>query len=143
MALFILLAAAARAGIIAAHLLVHLDRRVGFLLAVGAQVAVASLVAGHVGLRTDGALRLLRAVLERNECLEEEGQDVLVERLEHRGEEVVALQLVDHHRVLLLVGSVLDALLEVVHLAEVLLPVLVDLVEDDILAQGLGDLAAF
>ena len=103
---------------------------------------MAGLVAGHVGLRTDGTLRLLRAVLERHEGLEEEGQDVLVERLEHRGEEVVALQLVDHHRVLLLVGGVLDALLEVVHLAEVLLPVLVDLVEDDVLAQGLGDLAA-
>ena len=124
-AVLVLQAGSARAGIVAADLLLDTDRRIGLLLTVRAQVLALSTHLAHV--RAAGR-RLGRTglvlVTQRDEGAEQERQGALVQLLQHRCEEVVALELVDHQRVLLLIGSVLHALAQVVHITQVLRSIL-------------------
>ena len=52
---------------------------------------------------------------------------------------MIRLQFIDKERILLLVTCVLGVLLQVVEVAQVLLPSLVDVVEHDNLEEGLAD----
>ena len=74
---------------------------------------------------------------------EKEREHVLVEFLKHLAEEVEALELVDEKRVLLLVCSVLNRLLQVIHITEMLLPLFIDLPESDALAERPCNLLTF
>ena len=114
------------------------------LSGVGGKVTVLGVHPAHVSLgllRLAGRLCLLRVT--QIDCgAEQEREHVLVQGLEHGGEQIVALQLVNHERVLLLVCRILHGLPEVVHVPELLLPVIVDLIEYYGLAEGLGEFLA-
>ena len=96
-----------------------------------------------VGLGSRARLTGIGGIPERDECTEKERKDFLVELFKHLREEVVALKLVNHQRVFLLIGCVLDALTEIVHIPQVLLPVVIYIIEDDAAAEGLRDFTAF
>ena len=135
--------ASARTRIVAAYALIHLDRSIGLLLSVCSQVVAAGLKLAHISPALHCTLRPLVGITQWHEGPEKEGEHIPVEGFKHLCKEVVALEFVNHYRVLLFVGSVLDALLELVHLPEVLLPMLIDLEKDDILAEGLGNFPSF
>ena len=63
--------------------------------------------------------------------VEQEADRLLLDALHHRGEHVVGLALVFHDRVALAVAAQTDALLQVVHLVEVLAPLAVEHGQDD------------
>ena len=129
MAILVFEAAAAGTGVVSAYLLVHFHGHAGALLAIGGElrrVCVAKLLQVAVGLLGRTGLTGVGGVPERDKCAEQEAEHVLVQVLQHFGEQVVAFQLVHHQRVLLFVSGILHALTEVVHVAQMLLPVIVD-----------------
>ena len=108
---------------------------------VGDKIRTGSLKLAHIRLSWLLDRRLcLRGVTKRDKGTEKERKHLLVQFLEHLAKEVEALELVDEERVLLLVCSVLDRLREVVHIAQVLLPVLINLVKGDGLAESTRNL---
>ena len=139
-AVLVFLTAAARTCIVTSHLLLHMDRGVALrLAAVCHKVGPAGLELAHVCCLTTLLRYLTRrciGVSKRNLSSEKERKDILVKVFQHLAEEVEALELVDEERVLLLVCGVLYRLLQVVHIAEMLLPLVVDLEEGDSLAEG-------
>ena len=139
-------AAAAGAGVVSPNVLVHADRHPGALFPVCGElrgIRAVHLLEVAVGLGSRARLTGIRGIPERDECAEKERQDFLVEFFKHLREEVVALKLVHHQRVFLLIGGVLDALTEIVHIPQVLLPVVIYIIEDDAAAEGLRDFTAF
>lgn len=137
-AVLVLLAAAARARVVTADLLVHLHRSPGVLRAVGAQLIAACAHLAHIGLLW--SLRLLRTVRKRDEHFQKERKDIPVQILKHGCEEVIAFEFIYDYRVFLLIGSSLYALFEIIHVAKMRLPMLVYLEQDNILGKGLGNL---
>ena len=110
MAVLVLLAGTARTRVIATNLLVHVDRSLRLLLAVGREFAALSPHITHILTLWSLGRTSLTVLPQRNECPEKERKHILVEFLKHSGEEVVTLKLVDNKRILLLVGRVLHAL---------------------------------
>ena len=139
-AVLVLFTAAAGARVIPAYLLVGHEGRVGFLLTVCTEVGMLCTHLAHIGTPSRGTLGCVIGIPQRNECPEQEGKHIVVEGIKHLGEEVIALQLVHDYRILLLIRRILDTLLEVIHFTQVLLPMLIDLEQDDILAERLGNL---
>ena len=74
--------------------------------------------------------------MRRDVGTHQEGDDVLVDVLQHGLEQVERLELVDDQRVFLLVGGVLHRFLQVVEFAEVFLPGVVDEAEGDALLDA-------
>ncbi len=75
-------------------------------------------------------------------CFRKETDHFAAHALDHRFEEVEALELVDQQRILLLDGCVLHATAQFVHLAQVFLPLVVDDGEGDVLLHAGDQLAA-
>ena len=69
------------------------------------------------------------------------GGRLAVHLLDHLAEELVGLELVDQQRILVLIASVLHRVAQLVHLTQVLLPRLIDVVQDDGLLELLHDRA--
>ena len=135
MAVLVLLTRAARTRIVPADLLVDMDRSIGLLFAIGGEIIAACLHLAHVGPAARSLGRTgLAVVTQRHERPEQERKHILVEILEHRGEEVITLELVHHEGIFLLISGILYAGTEIVHLAQMLFPMLINLVEDDGLA---------
>src|SRR5947207_2715573 len=83
-----------------------------------------------------------RALLHLDLQVEQEADRLLLDALQHLAEHVEALALVLHQRVALRIGAQADALLEVVHLVEVLAPLAVDDREQDLALQFADRLCA-
>ena len=66
------------------------------------------------------------SILHRNIGTHQEGDDLLVDLLDHGAEQVERFKFIDHQRVLLLVGGILHRFLQVVEFTEVLFPSIVD-----------------
>ena len=140
MAVLVLLAATAGAGVVAADLLLHTDR-LGDLLLLSVAVRLGQQVLALLAdLRLVDALRTRLThgvrVLCRDVGTHQEGDDVLVDVLQHGLEQVERLEFVDDQRVFLLLGGVLHRLLKVVEFEEVFLPGVVDEAEGDALLDA-------
>ena len=142
--MLVLLAGTAGAGIVAAHLLLDPDGSVALgLTAVGHHIRPGSTHITHVGTAALGLTYISGSILpHRDVSPEQELHHLAADTLDDTLEEVEALELVDKQRVLLLVCGILHGLLEVVHIAQVLLPGLVYHDEGDGLADGPDKLAA-
>ena len=143
-----LLAATARAGVVASR---HFLLDDGFL-AVFAGVACGGLCGGFVAevLAALGVLRLLAGRfgssfahvfggLHGDLSAHEGGHGGVVDFVDHVVEEGDTLELEDEQGVFLLVAGVLYGLLEFVELAEVFLPCVVDVVQEDGFLEGFHD----
>ena len=106
------------------------------LAAIGHKIGSRCLHLAHIRLALLCRSLCLRCVTKRNMCPEQERKHFLIEFLEHLAEEVEALELIDKKRVFLLVCSILYRLLQIVHITEMLLPLLVYLPESYRLAKG-------
>ena len=107
----VLQARAARARVIPSNLLLGVNRHLGLRLAgIGGKVSPLGIHTAHIRLWLHGCPGLLRLVrlAELYRCPEEERKHILVQGLQHRREEIVALQLIDNERILLLIGRILD-----------------------------------
>ena len=153
-AVFVFLAAATGAGVVAAHFLLDmhglgLGTLAGLLagglvhgaLGVGGGAVVAGLEAFLLGA---GLASLFHLVLlaHGQAGADEEGGNLAVDFEQHLLEEVEALEFVDEQGVFLLVGGVLDAGFEFVELAQMVFPEVVDDGEGDALLDAELHLAA-
>ena len=162
MTVLVLLAAAAGAGVVTAHFLLHPDGLLRLTrrgtrgrlrlcaLRVGAAwsrigVVLLGAITAHVGAALGDGLTHFRGgltflvgrLLDGDLATHEDGDRLAVHRLDHRLEQVVSLEFVDQQRVFVLVAGVLNGLTEVVHVAKMFLPRLVDGEQCDGLLEGL------
>ena len=135
MAVLILKTASTRTRVISANFLICYDRSLSLLLSIGHQIVTMCLQTRLVRFGLHCPSRLFP---DRDESSEQEGEHILIQRVQHLGEEIVTLKLVNHLRVFLLVNGVLHTLLKVINIPEMGLPMLVYLEEYDILTQSLS-----
>ena len=139
-AVLVFLTGSAWTWVVTADLLFGMDRNLGFLLSVGDEIVAVGIEMVHVPAAFRSPHFTGFVVFTKwDEGSEQEGQGVSVEFLQHGGEEVVAFDLVDDEWVFLFVACILYGFTEVVHVTEMLFPFLVDLPEDDVLAESFGE----
>ena len=107
----VLQARTARARVIPSNLLLGVNRHLGLRLAgIGGKVSPLGIHTAHIRLWLHGCSGLLRLVrlAEIYRCPEEERKHILAQGPQTRRKEIVALPLIDHQRVPLLIGRILD-----------------------------------
>ena len=118
MTILVLQTRAARTRIVSSNLLLHMYWHLGLrLTAIGGQIPMLSLHPGHflLGRRLCRLLGLTRLPQEDGSP-EQERKHILIQCLKHCSEQVVTLYLIDYKRVLLLVGSILHGLAQVIQI---------------------------
>ena len=132
MAIFVFLAAAARTRVVSPDFLFRMYRCRFALVGLaccrsGSESRSLQFVYIHLCPLLAFALNRLRILLlDRDIGLVEYRKDVAIDLFEHLREEVVRLELVNQQRVFLLVRSVLHALAQIVHFAQMFAPSVVD-----------------